>query len=142
MSGGTQPAMVSVGRSPRGLRARAAAWAQGARRAQGGRPRKRRRQRGRGPACRLPSRVSLFKAEGKRWRRGSLRQRGRGAGSRGRKWEPSALGRGWGREAPPLPAAGATAERRAPGLLRTSRARAAPGETPTQRPAERAPGQA
>lgn len=97
--------MVSVGQSPRRLRARAAAWAQGARPAQRGRPRKSRRQRGQGPACRLPSPVSLFKAE--RGKDGEMEARGRGPrrGLVGRKWEPSALGRGWG-EAPPLPGAG------------------------------------
>lgn len=97
--------MVSVGQSPRRLRARAAVWAQGARPAQRGRPRKSRRQRGQGPACRLPSPVSLFKAE--RGKDGEMEARGRGPrrGLVGRKWEPSALGRGWG-EAPPLPGAG------------------------------------
>lgn len=119
--------MVSVGRSPRGLRARAAAWAQGARRAQGGRPRKRRRQRGRGPACRLPSRVSLFKAEGKRRRRGSPRQRAAALARGAEVGAVSARARVGRGAASACCGEREPAERRAPGLLRTSRARGCPG---------------
>ena len=103
---GAQGRRAVVGRSrpwsasakvPAGSTRRAAAWGQGARPAERACPRKTLRQRVQGPACRLHSRVSLFKAE--RGKDGEMESKaeGRGAGSWGRKWSGQRSREGGGR---------------------------------------------